>query len=244
MTKGNGHGDPVLDVKDLHVQYGGIKALQGITLEVREREFVAIIGANGAGKSTALRAISGLVRPIKGSISFMGQDLLAVPNFRRVEIGVVQVPEGRRIFENLTVLENLDVAAYTRKPGKEVEADLEYVFKLFPRLTERRAQQAGMLSGGEQQMLAIGRALMTRAKLLMLDEPSMGLSPILVRETFRILEEINDRGTTVLLVEQNARMALKIAHRAYVLQTGSIVLSGSAAELAANPEVQKAYLGG
>ncbi len=244
MVKGNGHGDPVLDVEDLHVQYGGIKALQGITLEVRAGEIVAIIGANGAGKSTTLRAISGLVRPIKGSISFMGQDLLAVPNFRRVEIGVVQVPEGRRIFDNLTVLENLDVAAYTRKTGKEVEADLEYVFKLFPRLTERRAQQAGMLSGGEQQMLAIGRALMAHAKLLMLDEPSMGLSPILVRETFRVLKEINDRGATVLLVEQNAHMALKIAHRAYVLQTGSIVLSGSAAELAANPEVRKAYLGG
>lgn len=244
MIRGNSHGDTVLDVENLHVQYGGIKALQGITLEVREREIVAIIGANGAGKSTTLRAISGLVRPIKGSISFMGQDLLAVPNFRRVEMGVVQVPEGRRIFDNLTVRENLDVAAYTRKPGEEVEADLEHVFKLFPRLTERRAQQAGMLSGGEQQMLAIGRALMARAKLLMLDEPSMGLSPILVRGIFRVLKEINDRGATVLLVEQNAHMALKIAHRAYVLQTGRIVLSGSAAELAANPDVQKAYLGG
>ncbi len=244
MAKGNGHGGLVLDVKDLHVQYGGIKALQGITLEVREREIVAIIGANGAGKSTTLRAISGLVRPSEGSISFMGQDLLAIPNYKRVEIGVVQVPEGRRIFDNLTVRENLDVAAYTRKPGNELEADREHVFRLFPRLTERIAQQAGMLSGGEQQMLAIGRALMARAKLLMLDEPSMGLSPILVRGIFRVLKEINDRGATILLVEQNAHMALKIAHRAYVLQTGRIVLSGSAADLAANPEMRKAYLGG
>ncbi len=244
MVQGSGRGDRVLVVEDLHVQYGGIKALQGVTLDVGSGEIVAIIGANGAGKSTTLRVISGLVRPSQGSISFMGQDLLAVPNFRRVEIGVVQVPEGRRIFDNLTVQENLDVAAYTRKTKKETDSDLEYVFKLFPRLTERRAQQAGMLSGGEQQMLAIGRALMAHAKLLMLDEPSMGLSPILVRGIFRALKEINERGTTVLLVEQNARMALKIAHRAYVLQTGSIVLSGSAAELAANPEVQKAYLGG
>ena len=174
----------------------------------------------------------------------MGQDLLAVPNFKRVEIGVVQVPEGRRIFDNLTVRENLDVATYTRKPGKDVEADLEHVFQLFPRLKERTSQQAGMLSGGEQQMLAVGRALMAHAKLLMLDEPSMGLSPKLVHEIFRVLKEINERGTTLLLVEQNARMALKIAHRAYVLQTGCIVLSGHATELAANAGVQKAYLGG
>ncbi len=243
MMQRDGHG-PLLEIEDLHVQYGGIKALQGISLEVRAGEIVTVIGANGAGKSTTLRAISGLVKPSRGSITFSGRDLLAIPNYKLVEMGVVQVPEGRRIFDNLTVVENLDVAAYSRKPGKDVEADQERVFKLFPRLAERREQQAGMLSGGEQQMLAIGRALMARARLLMLDEPSMGLSPILVREIFRVVKEINDEGTTVLLVEQNAHMALRIAHRAYVLQTGSIVLSGSAAELAANPEVRRVYLGG
>jgi branched-chain amino acid transport system ATP-binding protein len=234
----------MLQVQDLQVSYGVIRALKGISFEVREGEVVTLIGANGAGKSTTLRTISGLVKPSAGSIHFLGQDLLTLSADRIVGAGISHVPEGRRIFANLTVMENLEMAAWLRirKDKAAVQRDFQQVFALFPRLEERQKQRAGTLSGGEQQMLAIGRALMTRGKLMLLDEPSMGLSPILVREIFRVIREINQQGTTVLLVEQNARMALRVANRGYVLQTGEIVLAGPAADLAANAEVRRAYL--
>jgi branched-chain amino acid transport system ATP-binding protein len=236
-------GDILLKVEDLHVSYGAIRALKGISFEVREGEIVTLIGANGAGKSTTLRAISRLV-PYEGKIVFDGVDLKNVPPHKVVEMGISHVPEGRGIFANLTVMENLKLATWARKDHKEIKRDYERVFALFPRLAERKNQLAGTLSGGEQQMLAVGRALMSRGRLMLLDEPSMGLAPVLVREIFNVLREINAQGTTILLVEQNARQALKLAHRGYVLETGTIVLSGSCEELANNPEVKKAYLGG
>lgn len=234
----------LLEIKNLNVAYGAIKALEGISFHVDEGEIVTLIGANGAGKSTTLRTISGIVRPQSGEIRFMGQNIVAMPADKIVEMGISHAPEGRRIFANLTVEENLQLAAWLRwnKDREGVRRDFERVFALFPRLHERLYQRAGTLSGGEQQMLAIGRALMTRGKLMLLDEPSMGLAPILVREIFNVIREINQQGTTVLLVEQNARMALRIANRGYVLQTGVIVMEGPARELAENPDVRAAYL--
>ncbi len=236
--------DVLLRVEDLHVSYGAIKALRGISFEVREGEIVTLIGANGAGKSTTLRAISRLIPIEKGTIIFDGIDLRNVPPHKVVELGISHVPEGRGIFANLTVMENLKLATWARKDHKEIKRDYERVFALFPRLAERKNQMAGTLSGGEQQMLAVARALMSRGRLMLLDEPSMGLAPVLVREIFNTLREINAQGTTILLVEQNARQALKLAHKGYVLETGSIVLSGTSEELINNPEVKKAYLGG
>lgn len=240
----NDMAKPMLKIDDINVYYGAIHALKGISLEVDEGEIVTLIGANGAGKSTTLRTISGLLKPKTGAIDFQGQDIAGVPAHEIVKRGISQVPEGRRIFAEMTVMENLDLGAFTRKDKDGIAADLRHVFELFPRLEERRDQVAGTLSGGEQQMLAMGRALMSRPKLLLLDEPSMGLAPLLIREIFNIIVDINKSGTTVLLVEQNANMALSIASRAYVLETGRITLSGSAAELAASEEVKKAYLGG
>lgn len=236
----------LLSVENLRVSYGGIRALHGIGFEVDEGEIVCIIGANGAGKSTTLRAISRLVPVEPGSeMTYMGQDLLQYPPDKVAsELGITHVPEGRRIFGNLTVMENLKLATYARRDGEEIESDLERVFSLFPRLAERKGQKGGTLSGGEQQMLAVGRALMTGRKMMLLDEPSMGLAPLLMQDLFEALEEINWEGTTILLVEQNARMALQFAQRGYVLENGSIVLKGSSEKLAADPEVKKAYLGG
>lgn len=240
----NDMAKPMLKIDDINVYYGAIHALKGISLEVDEGEIVTLIGANGAGKSTTLRTISGLLKPKTGGIVFQGEDIAGVPAHEIVKRGISQVPEGRRIFAEMTVRENLDLGAFTRKDKDGIAADMKHVFELFPRLEERRDQVAGTLSGGEQQMLAMGRALMSRPKLLLLDEPSMGLAPLLIREIFNIIVDINKSGTTVLLVEQNANMALSIASRAYVLETGRITLSGSAAELAASEEVKKAYLGG
>lgn len=234
----------MLQVKDLNVFYGGIHAIKGLSLEVKQGEIVALIGANGAGKSSTLKAVSNILKPRSGSITFEGSSLLTTPPHKIVSLGVSHVPEGRRIFANLTVLENLELGAYTRSSAKEKTQGMERVFLSFPRLKERLTQLGGTLSGGEQQMLAIGRALMSRPRLLLLDEPSMGLAPLLVREIFSIVKEINAAGTTILLVEQNAHMALSIAHHAYVLETGSITLAGTAQEIANNPAVQKAYLGG
>ncbi|MEA4900272.1 ABC transporter ATP-binding protein [Desulfitobacterium sp.] len=234
----------MLVLQDVHVYYGAIHALKGISLEVNEGEIVTLIGSNGAGKSTSLKTISGLLRPKEGSITFNGTDLSSIQPQKIVSQGISQVPEGRHVFTNMTVLENLELGAYLRKEKSEIKKDIEKVYTLFPRLKERKSQLSGTLSGGEQQMLAMGRALMTRPKLLLLDEPSMGLAPILVKQIFSIIQEINKTGTTVLLVEQNAHMALSIATRAYVLETGKIVLSGNAAQLAKSEEVRKAYLGG
>jgi len=239
----NSNGE-LLSIQDLQVAYGNILALQGISLEVREGEIVTLIGANGAGKSTLLRAISGVVPIRSGKINFGGADLGTVPAHRIVELGVAHVPEGRGIFANLTVLENLTLATWSRKDRQNLRQEYQHVFDLFPRLAERQAQLAGTLSGGEQQMLAVGRALMTRGRLLLLDEPSMGLAPVLVREIFQTLREINSAGTTILLVEQNARQALKLAHRGYVLETGRLTVAGPAGELMDNPSVKAAYLGG
>jgi len=233
----------LLAVENLHVSYGGIRALRGSSFEVGEGEIVALIGANGAGKSTTLRTICGLVRPQAGQIEYKDTVINKVPPYKIVSMGISQVPEGRRIFTRLTVLENLEMGAYSRHNSLEVKESLENVFKRFPRLEERKSQLAGTLSGGEQQMLAMGRALMSRPKLLLMDEPSMGLAPMLVKEIFAIIREINNTGTTILLVEQNAHMALSIANRAYVLETGEIALSGPASEMANNPQVRKAYLG-
>jgi branched-chain amino acid transport system ATP-binding protein len=235
--------EPLLVVEDLRVSYGGIRALHGVSLEVREGEIVTLIGANGAGKSTLLRTLSGLVPAQSGRISFAGRDLDGAPAHRRVALGLAHVPEGRGLFGNLTVAENLRLATWTRRDKPAVTEDYARVFALFPRLAERRAQLAGSLSGGEQQMLAIGRALMTHGRLLLLDEPSMGLAPVLVREIFATLAAINADGTTLLLVEQNARQALKLAQRAYVLETGRVLLAGLAADLRQNPQVLDAYLG-
>jgi branched-chain amino acid transport system ATP-binding protein len=234
----------MLEVSNLVVSYGAINAVKGISFQVNEGEIVTLLGANGAGKSTTLRTISGIVRAQSGSIKFLGQEITATKADKIVGMGVVHVPEGRRIFANLTVEENLQLAAWLRlsKEKDAVKKDFDRVFDLFPRLKERFHQRAGTLSGGEQQMLAIGRALMTRGRLMLLDEPSMGLAPILVRDIFQTIREINAQGTTILLVEQNARMALRIANRGYVLQTGSVVVEGSAQELANNPDVRSAYL--
>ncbi|MEW6274076.1 MAG: ABC transporter ATP-binding protein [Bacillota bacterium] len=233
----------LLEVKDLEVYYGAIRALQGISFSVSEGEIVTLIGANGAGKSTTLRAVSGLIQARKGEIIFKGQRLNKVPAHKIVRLGISHVPEGRQIFPNLTVTENLLMGAFTRADKDEVEKSLQMVMERFPRLKERKSQLAGTLSGGEQQMLAMGRGLMGKPTLLILDEPSMGLSPLLVEEIFEIIKTINRQGTTVLLVEQNAYMALQVAHRAYVLETGRIVLSGPTAELQADPRVRGAYLG-
>ena len=234
----------MLKVEDLHVYYDAIHAIKGVTFDVGEGEIVTLIGANGAGKTTTLHAISGLLKPRSGSITFMGQNLLTTKPHRIVRSGLAQVPEGRRVFSELTVQENLEMGAYIRKDKAGVAADYDMVFERLPRLKERRKQLAGTLSGGEQQMLAIGRALMAKPKMMLLDEPSMGLSPILVQEIFSIIKEVNDTGVTILLVEQNAKMALNIANRAYVLETGSIVMSGDASVLANDDKVKKAYLGG
>ncbi|MFZ5633856.1 MAG: ABC transporter ATP-binding protein [Bacillota bacterium] len=234
----------LLEVKNLEVTYGAIVALRGVSFTVEKGEIVALIGANGAGKSTTLRTITGQVAPKSGSITYEGKDLLKYKAHRVVSAGVTHVPEGRGVFGNLTVMENLELATWTRKDKQAVKKDFDRVFSLFPRLAERKIQPAATLSGGEQQMLAVARALMSQGRLMLLDEPSMGLSPILVKEIFRILQEINNEGTTLLLVEQNANMALKIANRAYVLETGSIVMEGPAGEIANNPRVREAYLGG
>lgn len=234
----------MLTINDINVFYGAIHAIKGVSLEVNEGEIVTLIGANGAGKSTILRTISGLLKPKTGSIQFEGQEIAGMPAHEIVKTGISQVPEGRRIFAEMSVLENLELGAFTRNDKDGIKADMELVFNRFPRLKERIGQLAGTLSGGEQQMLAMGRALMSRPRLLLLDEPSMGLAPLLIKEIFAIIQDINKTGTTVLLVEQNANMALSIAHRAYVLETGRITLSGDAKELAASDEVRKAYLGG
>ena len=234
----------MLYINNINVYYGAIHALKGISVDVTEGEIVTLIGANGAGKSTILRTISGLLRPKSGAILFEGKNLAAMAAQDIVKLGLSQVPEGRRVFANMTVLENLELGAYTRSDKAGIAADLDKIFKRFPRLLERKTQLAGTLSGGEQQMLAMGRALMSRPRLLLLDEPSMGLAPLLVKEIFSIIKEINQAGTTILLVEQNAHMALSIAHRAYVLETGRITLTGPASELAQSEEIRKAYLGG
>ena len=234
----------MLTIDNLNVFYGAIHALKGISLEVKEGEIVTLIGANGAGKSTTLRTISGLLKPKEGSIKFEGKDIGGMAAQNVVKLGISQVPEGRRIFANMTVMENLELGAFTRSDKSGIAQDLDMVFGRFPRLAERRSQLAGTLSGGEQQMLAMGRALMSRPRMMLLDEPSMGLAPLLIREIFNIIVYINSTGTTVLLVEQNANMALSIAHRAYVMETGRITLSGDAKELAASEDVRKAYLGG
>jgi branched-chain amino acid transport system ATP-binding protein len=233
---------PVLEVADLHVYYGEIHALKGVTLSVGKGEIVTLLGNNGAGKTTTLKTLSGLLAPRRGQITLEGEPLLGVPPHEIVRRGIAHVPEGRRIFNRLMVLENLEMGAYARSDGA-VAQDLERVFTIFPRLKERRTQVAGTLSGGEQQMLAIARALMASPRLLLLDEPSMGLAPVLVEQIFETVQDINRQGTTILLVEQNAAMALSVAQRGYVLETGAIVLSGSAAELQENPEVRRAYLG-
>ena len=233
----------MLEVNDLHVYYGAIHALQGVSFYLNQGEIVTLIGANGAGKSTTLKTISGLLRPRQGTIVFNGRELTRVPASKIVSLGVCQVPEGRKIFAPLTVRENLDLGAYSRRDAKGIAETLERVFASFPRLKERLNQPGGTLSGGEQQMLAMGRGLMSDPKLLLLDEPSMGLSPLLVEEIFRIIEEINRQGVTILLVEQNAGMALSVAHRAYVLETGTVALEGSAQEMLENPQVKAAYLG-
>jgi len=233
----------LLEVKDLSVHYGAICALHGISFELNPGEIVTLIGANGAGKSTTLRTISGLVRPSGGTINFAGQELVKLPGHRIAGLGIAHVPEGRRPFANLTVRENLRLGAYLTNDRRQIDASLERSFRSFPRLKERLDQPAGTLSGGELQMLAMARGLMAQPKLLLLDEPSMGLSPLLVREIFSIIQEINREGTTVLLVEQNAFMALSIARRAYVLETGRVVLSGPAAQVRDDPKVKSAYLG-
>ena len=234
----------LLEVKDINVYYGVIQALKGISLEVNEGEIVALIGANGAGKSTTMQSIMGLIHPKSGEIYYNGERIDKMPTHQIVKMGMTEVPEGRHIFQELTVMENIMLGAYTVKDRDEKKKDLDKVFKLFPRLLERKNQVAGTLSGGEQQMLAISRALMSKPKLLLLDEPSMGLSPILVDEVFDIIKEIHNQGTTILLVEQNAEKALRIADKAYVLETGKITLSGTGKELRNNDLVIKAYLGG
>lgn len=233
----------MLELKDLHAYYGTIEALKGINLKVEKGEIVTLIGANGSGKTTTLRAISGLIKDLKGDIRYEGRSLLPLPPHQIVELGISQVPEGRRIFGNLTVKENLLMGAFLEKNRKVIAEQMEKVFTIFPRLKERENQLGGTLSGGEQQMLAIGRALMAKPEILLLDEPSLGLAPFLVQEIFKIIQQINEMGTTILLVEQNAHLALKISQRAYVLEVGRLVMEGSSAELAENEMVKKAYLG-
>ena len=233
----------MLKIENLHVSYGGIRALQGVSLEVPDGKIVTLIGANGAGKSTTLRTISGLVKADSGSITYDGQELLGMPINKILEKGIAMVPEGRRVFTNLSVVENLRIGAYLRNDKAQIEKDLEWVYELFPRLKERSWQMAGTLSGGEQQMLAVARALMSKPKVIMMDEPSLGLAPLVVKGIFDIIRTINDQGVTVLLIEQNANMALKIADYAYVLETGRITLTGTGRELLVNEDVKKAYLG-
>ena len=233
----------MLKIENLHVSYGGIRALRGISLEVPDGKIVTLIGANGAGKSTTLRTISGLVKADSGSIIYDGEELLGMPIYKILEKGIAQVPEGRRVFTNLTVRENLKIGAYLRNDKEQIEKDLEWVYELFPRLKERDWQLAGTLSGGEQPMLAVARALMSKPKVLMMDAPSLGLAPLVVKGIFDIIRQINAQGVTVLLIEQNANMALKIADYAYVLETGRIGLTGTGRELLVNEEVRKAYLG-
>jgi branched-chain amino acid transport system ATP-binding protein len=233
----------LLEIDNLVLQYGRIQALHGISVQVEEGEVVALIGANGAGKSTTMRAVSGLRPVASGRIRFNGRDITRLRADKRVKLGISQSPEGRGIFPGMSVMENLEMGAYTRRDTAGIASDLDRVFGLFPRLAERRKQVGGTMSGGEQQMLAVGRALMSRPKLLLLDEPSMGLAPMLIQQIFEIITEINSQGTTILLVEQNAQQALSRAHRAYVLETGRIVRSGTGAELLADPSVQEAYLG-
>ena len=236
-------GSVILEVKDLIVSYGAIKALKGISFTVKSGEIVTLIGANGAGKTTTLRTISGLLRAEEGHIFYMGDDITNKQPHKIVQMGITHVPEGRRIFPDLTVRENLEMGAWTLRDKKLKQDKMEAVFELFPRLKERQKQSAGTLSGGEQQMLAVGRALMTEAQLILLDEPSMGLAPMLVEEIFKVITEINNEGKTILLVEQNAEMALQIADYAYVLEVGNITIEGNAKEVAANPKVKEAYLG-
>lgn len=234
----------MLKIDNIDVYYGAIHAIKGVSIQVGKGEIVTLVGSNGAGKSTTLRTISGLLKPKNGSILFEDNHIEGVPAHKIVGMGLCQVPEGRRVFANMTVMENLELGAYLRADKDEIARDLEDVFNKFPRLLERKNQLSGTLSGGEQQMLAMGRALMSKPRLLLLDEPSMGLAPLLVKEIFHIIQEINESGTTVLLVEQNANMALSIAHKAYVLETGHIALAGTAKELASSEAVRKAYLGG
>ncbi len=233
----------MLQIEDLRVYYGGIKAIDGISLEVPDGKIVTLIGANGAGKSTTLRTIAGLVKQTSGTILYNEKNISYIDSNLIIQSGITLVPEGRRVFPDLTVLENLRIGAYLRKDKNEIEKDLEWVYSLFPRLKERHWQLAGTLSGGEQQMLAVGRALMSRPQLLMMDEPSLGLAPLIVKDIFNIIKQINDQGVTILLIEQNANMALKIADIGYVLETGRITMHGTGAELLANPEVRAAYLG-
>lgn len=234
----------MLEVKNLSVHYGMIQAVRNVDFKVNEGEIVSLIGANGAGKSTILKTLSGLIHPSEGEIVYLGENIASTSAKKVVEKGLVQVPEGRHVFPGLTVKENLELGAFLRKDKEEIQKDMEAVFERFPILKERKDQDAQTLSGGEQQMLAMGRALMRRPKLLFLDEPSMGLAPIFIREIFKIIQEIQKTGTTVLLIEQNAKMALSISNRAYVLETGSVVLSGTGQELLESDEIQKAYLGG
>ena len=233
----------MLSIKDLHVYYGGIHALKGVSLEVPQGQIVTLIGANGAGKSTLLRTVCNLVPAKSGEINFQNQSIVRMPAHEIVKKGIVMSPEGRRIFPNLSVYENLRLGAYSRTDEAEIQKDLDWVYELFPRMLERKKQRAGTLSGGEQQMLAVGRALMTRPKLLMLDEPSLGLAPILVEEIFQIIREIHKQGLTILLIEQNALAALKVANYGYVIETGNVVLSGKGEDLLHSEEVRKAYLG-
>jgi branched-chain amino acid transport system ATP-binding protein len=238
-----GERDAILEVSDVHTFYGTIEALKGISLNVRDGEIVTLIGANGAGKSTTLRSINGLNQPRRGKIRFEGEDITSKPAHEIVRMGISQSPEGRKLFPRMTVVENLEMGAFQRMDRAEIKADMEHVFTLFPRLAERKSQKAGTLSGGEQQMCAIGRAMMARPRLLMLDEPSMGLAPIFVDRIFETILAINKEGTPILLVEQNALMALDVANRGYVMQTGRIVLEGPASELKTNDDVRKTYLG-
>lgn len=233
----------MLEVKDIHTYYGSIHALKGVSLTIRENEIVCLIGANGAGKTTTLMSISGVLRPKQGSISFQGQDITKTATDKIVKLGVTQVPEGRMIFPRLSVQENLWMGAYIRKDNDKLKEDEEWIYTLFPILKERRKQAGGTLSGGEQQMLAIGRAIMARPKILLLDEPSLGLAPIVVENIFEVIQEINRQNTTILLVEQNAQMALQISHRGYVVATGEIILEGNSQELMDDPQVRAAYLG-
>jgi len=233
----------LLEIRDLKVNYGGIEALKGISFDVNEGEIVTLIGANGAGKSTTLRSIMSVVTPSAGSILYNGEDITHMPTDEIVKRGIVLVPEGRRVFPNLTVLENLRIGAYLRNDKEGIEADIQHVYSLFPRLEERSWQQAGTLSGGEQQMLAVGRALMAKPRLIMMDEPSLGLAPLVVKDIFSIIRRINESGTTVLLIEQNANAALKIANRGYVMQTGNVTMTGTGLELLNDQSVREAYLG-
>lgn len=233
----------MLKIDNLVVAYGGIEALKGISLEVEEGKIISLIGANGAGKSTTLRSIMGLVKPKSGTINYMGKNLLEMQTQDMVRHGITLVPEGRRVFPNLTVLENLKIGAFARNDEKNIKEDMEWIYSLFPRLKERTWQLAGTLSGGEQQMLAVGRALMSRPKLMMMDEPSLGLAPLIVKDIFTIIKEVNKQGVTILLIEQNANAALRISDVGYVMETGRITMKGTGAELLANPDVKKAYLG-